>query len=536
LRRKKMNEINNTWSNDTERAVLGTLLDGRHKSAWEILSQHVLHPGYFFGRDHQLIALVMVSLSDRGEPVSADTVIGEAQKIVFGDAIKSIQAIRLLEESGQPMGKYWKLPPAPEGTSYDDSLLVALGGFNAITDLQSAGGSIGNLERNARSIGDYYRLRKAIRLVTSTLTTLQSPKGVTELEKTGTATLEGLSSLLSGGNSRGRDLGECLESAVAAGQRFQEDSAKGLSRPASWGIPQLDALCPLRPGRLYVLSAPPGDGKTSLALQAANATAAVGGKGSVSLLSLEMSGEELSTILAARELGIAPESIRNGTHAARSRSNEIAKLIEEWKATNSIMVRDLASGGQRQTASAICAWFRQRKIVTADRQALGIVDYLGLIDGNKPGAREYDTLTHATRTLKMATLGLSVPLLLLCQLRREGRDEIKNKQGEITAKPEPRMSDLRGSGSIEQDADAILFLHFPDRKKTDTVARGRIIVAKQRGGPTGSIDVDFHLRHQVLTYAGLPEGIDTPPRESDLMMAGRPNEEEDAMFFGGSAR
>ncbi len=524
-----MTDPDNLWSLALEKGVLGVLLDGRHKGAWDAISQHCLHPLYFFHREHQLIVLVCYALAERGEPIDSLAVINECQRTVYKDAFTTLQHVRMLDESDQSVPRrFIRLPPPTDGLSYDDSLLVAIGGMDAVSSLVEALAPAGSVERNARKVADYYRLRKASKLVATSLATLQSPKGVSSLESVGGSLLEGISSILSGGNSRGRDLGECLESAVAAGQQHQDNHARGIARSATWGIPQLDALCPLLPGGMYVLSAPPMDGKTSLALQAASSSAAVGGKGSVSMCSLEMPGEQLAIILAAQELGMAPESIRNWTPAAQTRENEIRRLIAEWKAASSLMVRDLATGGQKQTAASIVAWFRQRKTATADRQALAVVDYLGLINGERDGAREYDTLTHATRSMKMAALSLSVPILMLCQLRREGRDEIRNGQGEITKKPEPRLSDLRGSGSIEQDADAVVFLHFPDRKKGDLVTRGKIIVAKQRSGPTGTIEVDFHLRHQRIVYAGLPSELDElPARPGDNRMGNEPSDQED---------
>lgn len=420
-------------------------------------------------------------------------------------------------------------PVAPwKASEYQGSALAAIGGFNSLDapdGLQGNPALVAGSATLLRHLVERLQAVETLREVAVEVSRCDLKGGPTEALSAG---LDRLAGLLSGG-SAGRNMGDCLLSAIDRAEQSASLRAQGQSVPCTWGLPALDLLCPLRPGMLVVLSAPPGAGKTSLALQAGAATAAVGGKGSVAISSLEMTGEEVATILVARELQISPSSIREWTQAAQSRADQIRAIAQQWRASDAVMIRDLETGGQRQTAAAVTAWLRQRKTVTANRLGLGIIDYLQLLDG-EPRQREYDTITQATRTLKRTALSLRIPILCLAQMNREGRKADRNQQGEVTTVPEPRLEDLKGSGSIEQDADAVVFIHFPETKDPVTWT-GRIIVAKQRGGATGSIAVNFHRRHQLMVHQGpVPESL---PRPSDERFAGEPTDAEDHFFGGG---
>lgn len=314
-----------------------------------------------------------------------------------------------------------------------------------------------------------------------------------------------------------RTMGQGMRDAVTKAKHDAQRRANGESAACSWGIPELDELCPMRPGALIILSAPPGAGKTSLALMAASATAAVGGRDSVAISSMEMRLEELAIILGSRELGMSAKAIKDWTPEAQAREPEILSMIDSWEKHNGIAVRE-SVGGERQTVSAIISWFRRRKAAAKGKLALGILDYIGLLEGEGKQT-EYDKLSIASAQLKQAAQSLEIPILCLSQLNREGRKGIRDsKTGETVAQPEPRKEDLNGSGSLEANADAIVFVHFPKVTSGLGNPRGQIIVAKQRGGPTGKIDVIFHGAHQVFSFC--------PPIQNKSMSQ-EPNESED---------
>lgn len=328
--------------------------------------------------------------------------------------------------------------------------------------------------------------------------------------------VEQLTALLSSGNDK-MTMGDALAGVVAAAKRAAEMRRTGESSLVSWGIPELDKFCPLRPGALVILSAPPGAGKTSLALMAASATAAAGGRGSVALVSLEMTINELVTILCAREIGISPSAIRDWRPAAEAEEAQILALAQKWRESDGISVRESETGA-RHTASAVTAWLRKRKRVSCDKLTLGVVDYIGLLESEgKEGERE--KLAAASGLLKSTAQSLEIPILCLAQLNREGRKAVRDpKTGKAVATPEPRKEDLAGSGALEANADAIVFIHFPDAATDDPMPRGKIIVAKQRGGATGSIDVIFHRSHQLFMFE---------PPVKNTSMSESPNESED---------
>lgn len=419
---------------------------------------------------------------------------------------------------------------------YEGSALVAIGGFNALTPspeilTRVGGASAGASATILRHLVERERSVDALREIAKQISSCSLQEGPASVLASG---IDRLTSLITGATA-GRNIGDCLGSAVDNAILSADLRAQGQSTPVTWGIPQLDTLCPLRAGMLVVLAAPPGVGKTSLALQAASATSAIGGRDSVGIGSLEMTGEELALILAGQELGIAPVSIREWSEAARRRETDIRAVIANWKSNNSLLVQDVSDNGQKQTAAGIISWLRQRKAISGGRLGLGILDYLQILD-REPRQSEYDAISSATRQLKKAAMSLRIPILCLSQMNREGRkSERSHSSGELTVTPRPRLEDLRGSGSIEQDADAVVFIHQSDPNANGPSVPCEIIVAKQRGGAAGSIHAVFHKRHQRFVYQpqeipGLP---DTPePRPSDIQAAQPPHESEDLFAKG----
>lgn len=220
-------------------------------------------------------------------------------------------------------------------------------------------------------------------------------------------------------------------------------------------------------------------GKTSLALQAAIATA---GRGvPVGIVSLEMSPAELSRIVAGCALGIQPRALRDQWDQLPEASRaDVRMLADAWKDNGLVSVM---SGTGDETMQHIAAWARLRAQVGG--LGLLIIDYLGLIAGTDPRQNEYARLTEITRQAKNLARALSVPVLLLAQLNREV-DKAKHTK---TPRP-PVLSDLRGSGSIEQDADAVVFIHRPGDDAGRRVPV-QLVVAKNRGGPLAMVDALF---------------------------------------------
>lgn len=257
---------------------------------------------------------------------------------------------------------------------------------------------------------------------------------------------------------------EGLLDLTAALDRRMRDGADGLKT----GFADLDERTGgFRESQLIILAARTGCGKTALALNvAANAAA---GRLPVAMFSLEMSREELTGRLVCSWAGLDSHAVRAGRLSREGRerfavaSNEIARF-PLWVDDTPI-----------QTVAEIAASCRRLK--RTEGLALVIVDYLQLIEPDDPKAPRQEQVARASRRLKALAKEVSAPVLCLCQLNRQADGA------------EPRLSHLRESGAIEQDADVVLLLHTAETKPDEhnRPAEIELRIAKQRSGPTGSI-------------------------------------------------
>lgn len=478
------------WNRDLERAVLGVVLDGRHRESWGIVAQHLPHAACFFGRDHQLIYLAMQALADRGVAIDAVAVAAECQATVWRDALERLQWARHLEDASQvPTRALLKLPPAPPGMDYGDSLLAGLGGFNAVTDLAAAFAPAAGLAANCRLVADYYRLRRLRRAVESAAAALAAPKAVKEVIAVGSTLINAASREL-GQVTSDLTMAEAIDRAVAEGDEAQ--AAGGVAR-AFWGVPTLDAKAPITADVLAVLAAGPAVGKTSLMMQAVMETADRGGADSVCVVSREMSGAELARIVISRRTGIPVASIRDGT-LSRAERAEVEAEAARWRASQAVSIQAPA---ERVTVDDVCAWVRLRHLRAAGRLRLVVVDYLQLLDSSNPRETPFDRISNATRKLKNLQTALRTPILLLSQLSRDGTKASRSAGGDLGRVPEPQLADLRGSGSIEQDANIVVML-WP-REAPAASQHVAVKIAKNRAGETAVIDCVFHrARGQVF--------------------------------------
>jgi replicative DNA helicase len=238
-----------------------------------------------------------------------------------------------------------------------------------------------------------------------------------------------------------------------------------------------------QPGDLIILAARPSVGKTALALNIARNAAE---SAPVLVFSLEMSAEALGRRMLATEARIDAQRLRVG----EIRKNDYIPLAH---AANRLTNLDLLVDDE---AGISVLELRARARRHAARQAAGliVVDYLQLLSSGerrRDSSREQE-VAAISRGLKQLAKNLRVPVLALSQLNRAA--EQQNRA--------PRLSDLRESGSLEQDADVILFLHEPelDTSNPESVAMHRrsdggrpldLIIGKQRNGPTGSVQLLF---------------------------------------------
>lgn len=252
------------------------------------------------------------------------------------------------------------------------------------------------------------------------------------------------------------------------------ESDKGLMG-LSTGFPLMDkTLAGLQPAQLIVVAARPGVGKTSFALNVAEHVA-LNEQRTVAIFSLEMSREQLATRLLCGKARVDSQKARIGD----LKDDDFVYLADAMGmlgATN-LYVDDTPT----INVTEMLAKLRQLKRKTGDL-GLVIIDYLQLMNGSGKAENRQQEISQITRAVKIMTRELQVPVMLLSQLSREAERDKR-----------PKLSHLRESGAIEQDADVVLFLHREDYAQNDEGAMGRsfIIIAKQRSGPTGTIEVQW---------------------------------------------
>lgn len=257
------------------------------------------------------------------------------------------------------------------------------------------------------------------------------------------------------------------------------------------GFVDIDKVLKIRKGNLIVLAARPGMGKTTLAFNIADNVAVAGGK--VLFHSLEMDDSELVTLALSRASRIDSQEFFEEKQFTPDQWNRVATAIDKRVGTGD---GNLLINASYSSLGAIC-----RITEKAHRKhglSLVFVDYLQLVEAplGKNATRE-NQVSAISRTLKTLAQRLQVPIIALSQLNREsvkrgGATTKKRSKGEEAGPallPRPQLHDLRESGAIEQDANAVVFLHNPHGESADEVEKRRgpfeVIVEKQRLGKRG---------------------------------------------------
>ena len=244
------------------------------------------------------------------------------------------------------------------------------------------------------------------------------------------------------------------------------------------GLSQLDALLGgLQPSDLIILAARPSVGKTSLALNIAQ-HAAVREAKKVAVFSLEMSKEQLALRLLAAETGINPRPLKTG-FVNETDWSKIAIVMNDM-ATAPMWIDD-------SPALSVMELRTKARRLEAEQHGLDlvIVDYLQLMQAStvSKDSNRVQEVTEISRGLKQLARELKVPVVALSQLSRNV---------EQRGSAEPRLSDLRESGSLEQDSDVVIFLYRDGEQNPDAeVELIKAKVAKHRNGPIGEVPLQF---------------------------------------------
>ncbi len=419
-----------------EQSVLGAVLISA--DAFNTVNQIIKGPDYFYLPQHQEIYKVLVDMDLRNDRIDAVTVLDNLKKNgVYDDAGGKAYLMQLVDV----------VPSAANVASYAG---IVRDKYFARTLLAAARSIVKDVEEEASDINN---LIDAAEQKIYDIRQGRDVSGLTHIRE------------------------------VLHGETLQrlDKLNDPLTRADYIGIPtginRLDKMITgLNKSDLIILGARPGMGKTSIALNIARNVAVKEGK-TVCFFSLEMSRDQLAQRLLSAEACIKSEQLRTGTIAA----NEWTRLVQATEVLSKTNIYVDESTGI--TVPEMKSKIRRRGNVD-----LVIIDYLGLMHSpNSHGENRVQEISEITRGLKLMAKELHVPVLCCSQLRRaSGGDKESNK---------PALSSLRDSGSIEQDADIVLFLHREDyyknsnpEKQTDEHG-ATCIVAKNRHGEVGDIEL-----------------------------------------------
>ncbi|HLV55146.1 MAG TPA: replicative DNA helicase [Actinotalea caeni] len=242
------------------------------------------------------------------------------------------------------------------------------------------------------------------------------------------------------------------------------------------GFKDLDALTNgLHPGQMIVVAARPAVGKSTLGLDIARAASIKHGLTSV-IFSLEMSRNEIAMRMLSAESQVPLTHLRKGS----MRDDDWTRLARTMgKLSDAPLFIDDSPNMSLMEIRAKCRRLKQRHDLR-----LVVVDYLQLMSSGKRVESRQQEVAEFSRALKLLAKELELPVIAISQLNR-GSEQRTDKK--------PQMSDLRESGSIEQDADVVILLHREDmyEKESPRAGEADIIVAKHRNGPTDTIVVAF---------------------------------------------
>ena len=385
----------------------------------------------------------------------------------------------------------------------DDEPLPGMTGPQYLVELSNATGYPGQAGNYGRDILDLYRRRLAILGFQNTIDELYEFDLDRPAESIIEETQAALDEILCAGDRGGlKLLGTRIDGALAQIEEAYQAQGTGAAGVGT-GLACLDRkIGGLKPSKLYVLAGRTSMGKTALAENIAFAAARAGLR--PAFFSLEMTAEDVIQREISRITGIASDKVNNGWLSEA----EMDQVIATRNALSDLPL--MVDDSTDVSVAGIRA--RTRRMKRAAGVDMVIIDYLQLMSGDRMGGRvqRHEEIGQITRGIKTGIAkDLGVPVVLLSQLSRqvENRDDKR-----------PHLSDLRESGSIEQDADVVMFLYreeyylknekpqrrpgeaddkFEARERiwVDRLSRAsdqaEIIIAKQRNGPTGSVHVEF---------------------------------------------
>ena len=393
--------------------------------------------------------------------ISADDFYLEAHRQIY-------MAILELEEAGQPVDFV-----TLTNKLRDKGELEKIGGATYAASLANIVPTPANVEYYARIVNEKALLRNLVHAATRI-----AALGYTGSDDVGRVISEAESTLLEvAARSASPAFNSVKEILTTVFKNIEESYRnKGLINGVATGFVDLDKLCcGLQSGDLIIIAGRPAMGKTSLGLTIAH-YAALRQKIPVAVFSLEMSKEQLVQRILCTEAMVDLQKVRSGnlTEEDWVRLNTAAVQLS----TAPLYIHDAFGITTRQLRA------EAKRLQLEKGLGLIVIDYIQLMQPNRRVENRQQEIADISRSLKGLAKDLNVPVLVLAQLSRQVEQRVSKR---------PIMSDLRESGSLEQDADMVMFIYREEYYKPDTEKKGiaELIVAKQRNGPTGKIEMAF---------------------------------------------
>ncbi len=358
-----------------------------------------------------------------------------------------------------------------------------VGGYGYIAELLECAPTAANAEYYSEMVRDKAVLRRMIHICTEICRDAYDQVGAVD-ELVGYAQREFLN--VQGDTRRARTviIADLIDEVTHEIDRRSQHKGDVTGVPT--GLIDLDLLTSgFHPGELAIIAARPSVGKTALAV---NVCMNASENHPSVLFNLEMSRMELGSRILCGAAGVSSQAVRSG----RINPAQARKLIDAGNVLKPRRIWFDDSPNQRtRQIMATCRQLRSREKID-----LAVIDYLQLISVEDRRVNRNEQVAEITRSLKLMARELEIPVICLSQLSRNS-EQREDKT--------PRLSDLRDSGAIEQDADTVIFLHRAGPKTNEPVERIDAIVAKQRNGPCS--DVPLIFRKDTMRFENYTPGI-----------------------------
>lgn len=455
-------------SEEAERAVLGAILVDQRALPRVI---DILEPSSFYSTAHRRIYETMISMFERNIPI---------------DMVSLTEELRRMD------------------------LLEKVGGTFFIAELSTQVASAANVEYHARIVQEYELKRRLLEVARDILQRAADPT-TDALEEIDYAEVE----IFKIAEKRlGRDYQSMKRLARDTFETLLHLADRDKHPEGLTGIPtgytKLDELLGgLQKSDLIIIAARPSMGKTALALSIAR-NIAVDSNIPVGFFSLEMSAAQLVLRLLSAEVKISAHHLRTGK-ISEDAIPQIARHIGTL-AEAPIYIDDSASLSIMELRA------KARRLKAEKDVGIIFVDYLQLLHGPRAESRERE-ISLISRSLKQIAKELDIPVIAISQL---------NRSVESRSDKRPLLSDLRESGSIEQDADVVIFVYRPEYYEiatyddgTPTEGTAEVIIGKQRNGPVGSVRLAFlkeyaRFENLAFQYEGVADEHSSDDEDFDI--------------------